>query len=484
MITFLVAIALLVIAYFTYGKFVEKTFGVDEERQTPAYANQDGVDYVPMHKQKNALIQLLNIAGTGPIFGPIMGALFGPVAFLWIVLGSIFAGGVHDYLTGMISIRNRGAHIPELAGKFLGKIAKHLVNFFALLLLLLVGTVFVTTPASLLHVLIDGKVALIVIVMLIFTYFLLSTILPIDKIIGRVYPIFGAVLLLVTIGVGVVLVLSDYSIPELNIKNMHPENTPILPILFLTITCGALSGFHATQSPLIARTTQKEKEGRYIFYGMMVAEGVIAMIWAAAAISLFDGQTLQGLINEGTASLVVNEVTMTLLGAVGGTIAVLGAVVLPITSGDTAFRAARNIIADYLNINQIKLAKRLAIAIPLFVVSYWLTTIDFNILWRYFSFANQGTAALALWIGTMYLLVKKKNYFIALIPALFITDMVIAYILYDSNLGFGLSYSTSHIGGLITTVLIAVLFFWKGKKNKMENLQVDLEVQDSKNDVA
>jgi len=484
MITFLVAIALLVIAYFTYGKFVEKTFGVDEERQTPAYANQDGVDYVPMHKQKNALIQLLNIAGTGPIFGPIMGALFGPVAFLWIVLGSIFAGGVHDYLTGMISIRNRGAHIPELAGKFLGKIAKHLVNFFALLLLLLVGTVFVTTPASLLHVLIDGKVALIVIVMLIFTYFLLSTILPIDKIIGRVYPIFGAVLLLGTIGVGVALVLSDYSIPELNIKNMHPENTPILPILFLTITCGALSGFHATQSPLIARTTQKEKEGRYIFYGMMVAEGVIAMIWAAAAISLFDGQTLQGLINEGTASLVVNEVSMTLLGAVGGTIAVLGAVILPITSGDTAFRAARNIIADYLNINQIKLAKRLAIAIPLFIVSYWLTTIDFNILWRYFSFANQGTAALALWIGTMYLLVKKKNYFIALIPALFITDMVIAYILYDSNLGFGLSYSTSHIGGLIATVLIAVLFFWKGKKNKMENLQVDFEVQDSKNHVA
>ncbi|MBU5465757.1 carbon starvation protein A [Virgibacillus sp. MSJ-26] len=484
MITFLVAIALLVIAYFTYGKFVEKTFGVDEERQTPAYANQDGVDYVPMHKQKNALIQLLNIAGTGPIFGPIMGALFGPVAFLWIVLGSIFAGGVHDYLTGMISIRNRGAHIPELAGKFLGKIAKHLVNFFALLLLLLVGTVFVTTPASLLHVLIDGKVALIVIVMVIFTYFLLSTILPIDKIIGRIYPFFGAVLLIGTIGVGIALIFSDYSIPELNIQNMHPENTPILPILFLTITCGALSGFHATQSPLIARTTQKEKEGRYIFYGMMVAEGVIAMIWAAAAISLFDGQTLQGLINEGTASLVVNEVSMTLLGAVGGTIAVLGAVVLPITSGDTAFRAARNIIADYLNINQIKLAKRLAIAIPLFVVSYWLTTIDFNILWRYFSFANQGTAALALWIGTMYLLVKKKNYFIALIPALFITDMVIAYILYDSNLGFGLSYSTSHIGGLITTVLIAVLFFWKGKKNKMENLQVDLEVQDSKNDVA
>ena len=483
MITFLIAIALLVIAYYTYGKFVEKTFGIKEERKTPAYANQDGVDYVPMHKQKNALIQLLNIAGTGPIFGPIIGALFGPVAFLWIVLGSIFAGGVHDYLTGMISIRNRGAHIPELAGKFLGKIAKHLVNFFALLLLLLVGTVFVTTPASLLHVLIDGKIALIVIILLIFVYYLLSTILPIDKIIGRVYPFLGAILLIGTLGVGLALLFSDYSIPELTLTNMHPENTPILPILFLTITCGALSGFHATQSPLISRTTKNEKEGRYIFYGMMIAEGVIAMIWAAAAMSLFDGQTLQGLINEGTASLVVNEVSMTLLGAVGGTIAVLGAVVLPITSGDTAFRAARNIIADYLNINQVKLAKRLAIAIPLFVVSYWLTTIDFNILWRYFSFANQGTAALALWIGTMYLFVKKKNYYIALIPALFITDMVITYILYDSNLGFGLSYSASHTGGIIATILIAVLFFWKGNKNKRENLQVDLDI-DSADDAA
>lgn len=476
MITFLLGVAALIIAYFTYGKYVEKIFVPDGERPTPAYANQDNVDYVPMNKQKNALIQLLNIAGTGPIFGPIMGALYGPVAFLWIVLGSIFAGAVHDYLTGMISIRNRGAHIPELAGKFLGKISRHLVNFFALLLLLLVGTVFVTTPASLLHNLIDGKIALIVIILLIFAYYFLSTILPIDKIIGRVYPFFGAVLLIGTIGVGIALVFSDFNIPELSLTNMHPGDLPIFPILFLTITCGALSGFHATQSPLISRTTQNEKQGRYIFYGMMVAEGVIAMIWAAAAMSIFDGQGLQGLIDQGTASLVVNEVSMTLLGAVGGTIAVLGAVVLPITSGDTAFRAARNIIADYLSINQAKAVKRLAIAIPMFVISYWLTTIDFNILWRYFSFANQGTAALALWIGTMYLFVKRKNYFIALIPALFITDMVLTYILYDSNLGFGLSYQVSHTGGLIMTVLIAVLFFWKGNKNRKENLVTDLEV--------
>ena len=475
MFTFLIAIVILVIAYFTYGKFVEKIFGPKEDRLTPAYANQDGVDFVPMSKNKNALIQLLNIAGTGPIFGPIMGALYGPVAFIWIVVGAIFAGAVHDYLTGMISIRNRGAHIPELAGKFLGKFSKHLVNVFALLLLLLVGTVFVTTPASLFNALLDNRVALGYIIAAIYIYYFLSTILPIDKIIGRFYPIFGAILLIGTLGVGGMLMFSDYTIPELSLTNMHPAGLPIFPILFLTITCGALSGFHATQSPIISRTTQNESQGRYIFFGMMITEAVIAMIWAAAAMSMFDGQGLQGLINEGTASLVVKEVSMTLLGAVGGTIAVLGVIVLPITSGDTAFRAARSIIADYLSINQSKLTKRLAIAIPLFAVSYLLTKIDFNILWRYFSFANQGTSALALWIATMYLLVKGKNYYISLIPALFITDMIAVYILNDAKLGFGLAYETAHIGGLIFTVIITILFFIKAKKNKKERLQVDLE---------
>src|SRR5690625_3408068 len=329
MITFFTAIIILVIAYFTYGKFVEKVFGTEVNRKTPAYANADGIDYVPMNQHKNALIQLLNIAGTGPIFGPIMGALFGPVAFLWIVFGAIFAGAVHDYLTGMISIRNKGAHIPELAGKFLGQFSRHIVNVFALLLLLLVGTVFVTTPASLLSILMNGKVALGIIIAAIFVYYFLSTILPIDKIIGRFYPYFGAILLIGTVGVGGALLLSDYEIPEMSLQNMHPDNAPIIPILFFTITCGALSGFHATQSPIISRTVEKESEGRYVFYGMMIAEAVIAMIWAAAAMSLLDGQTLNEFINTGTPSVVVNEVSKTLLGAVGGTIAVLGAIVLP-----------------------------------------------------------------------------------------------------------------------------------------------------------
>src|SRR5699024_4453789 len=341
MITFFSAIILLIIAYFTYGKIIEKIFGIDPSRRTPAYTNRDDIDYLPMGKQRNALIQLLNIAGTGPIFGPIMGALFGPIAFIWIVVGAIFAGAVHDYLTGMISIRNRGAHIPELAGRFLGTVSKHIVNVFALLLLLLVGTVFVTTPASLLQIVMNGKVALWIIIGVIFVYYFLSTILPIDKIIGRFYPVFGALLLIGTVGVGVMLVFSDYTIPEMTLQHWHPENVPFIPIIFFTITCGALSGFHATQSPIISRTVQNESQGRYVFYGMMITEAVIAMIWAAAAMSLLDGQTLSEMIASGTPSAVVNDVSKTLLGAIGGTIAVLGVIVLPITSGDTAFRAAR-----------------------------------------------------------------------------------------------------------------------------------------------
>lgn len=476
MITFFTSIIILIIGYFTYGKFVEKVFGKDETRKTPAYANQDNVDYVPMKKQNNAMIQLLNIAGTGPIFGPIMGALFGPVAFLWIVLGSIFAGGVHDYLTGMISIRNKGAHIPELAGKFLGNFSKHIVNAFALLLLLLVGTVFATTSGSLLHVLVDGKIALWVIIGAIFLYFLLSTVLPIDKIIGKLYPVFGVILIVGTVGVGITMFTSGYgsAIPELSFKNMHPEKLAIFPILFLTITCGALSGFHATQSPIISRTVKNESQGRYIFYGMMITEAVIAMIWAAASMSLFHGENLNELINAGTPSAVVNEVSVTLLGAIGGTIAVLSVIVLPITSGDTAFRAARSVIADYLKFNQGKLKNRLVVAVPLFVVSIILTQIDFDILWRYFSWANQTTAALALWIGTMYLLVKGKQYWISFIPALFITDMVLVYIL-NAQIGFRLPMNISHIGGLILTMAFTIWFFWKARQNKAINIETDLD---------
>ncbi|AIF56103.1 carbon starvation protein CstA [Bacillus anthracis] len=476
MITFLVSIVVLIIGYFTYGKFIEKIFGVNYKRKTPAYVNQDGVDYVPMDRRKNSMIQLLNIAGTGPIFGPILGALYGPIAFVWIVIGAIFAGAVHDYLTGMISIRNKGAHIPELAGKFLGNAMRHIVNVFSLLLLVLVGTVFITTPASLLDIVLQGKVSITIILSVIFVYYILSTILPIDKIIGKIYPVLGALLLISAIGIGGMMIIKGSPIPELTFENMHPDNAPIFPLLMLTITCGALSGFHATQSPIISRTLQTEKHGRYVFFGMMVAEAIIAMIWAAAAMSIFSYGELNELIKSGTPAAVVSEISKTMLGAVGGTIAVIGVIVLPITSGDTAFRAARSIIADYFNFEQTKLKNRLMIAIPLFVIAYGLTKIDFTILWRYFSRANQSTAAIALWIGTMYLFIKGKPYVVSLIPAIFMTLMTVIYIL-NAKIGFNIPLNTSYIIGAVITVILTAIFFMKAMKNKNENIEVDVQLE-------
>ncbi|MCU4902175.1 carbon starvation protein A [Bacillus cereus] len=476
MITFLVSIVVLIIGYLTYGKFIEKIFGVNYKRKTPAYVNQDGVDYVPMDRRKNSMIQLLNIAGTGPIFGPILGALYGPVAFVWIVIGAIFAGAVHDYLTGMISIRNKGAHIPELAGKFLGNAMRHIVNVFSLLLLVLVGTVFITTPASLLDIVLQGKVSITIILSVIFVYYILSTILPIDKIIGKIYPVLGALLLISAIGIGGMMIIKGSPIPELTFENMHPDNAPIFPLLMLTITCGALSGFHATQSPIISRTLQTEKHGRYVFFGMMIAEAVIAMIWAAAAMSIFSYGELNELIKSGTPAAVVSEISKTMLGAVGGTIAVIGVIVLPITSGDTAFRAARSIIADYFNFEQTKLKNRLIIAIPLFVIAYGLTKIDFTLLWRYFSWANQSTAAIALWIGTMYLFIKGKPYVVSLIPAIFMTLMTVIYIL-NAKIGFNIPLNTSYIIGAVITVILTAIFFMKAMKNINENIEVDVQLE-------
>ncbi|EHB63928.1 MULTISPECIES: carbon starvation CstA family protein [Paenibacillus] len=476
MITFIVSILLLILGYFTYGKYIEKLFGVKEERSTPAYVNQDGVDYLPMSTGKNSLIQLLNIAGVGPIFGPIMGALYGPVAFLWIVFGCIFAGAVHDYLTGMISIRNRGAHLPELAGKFLGKVMKHVVNAFAILLLILVGTVFVTSPASLLHNLMNGSISLWMITVAIFGYYILATLLPIDKIIGRFYPIFGALLLIASVGVGAMLIIQKAPIPELTFTNMHPDNLPIFPLLFLTITCGALSGFHATQTPIISRTTQREGQGRKIFYGMMIAEGIIAMVWAAAAMSLFHGSTgLNELLATGGTGLVVSEVAKVTLGAVVGTFAVLGVIVLPITSGDTAFRSARMIIADYIKLPQLSMKSRLLIAVPLFFISIALTQIDFNILWRYFSWANQATGVIALFVGAMYLYIARKNFWVALIPGAMMLYTTTVYIL-NAQIGFRLSMNASYIVGAVISAVLVIIFFKAAQKARAAKLPLDVDV--------
>lgn len=476
MFTFLGCIVLLIVGYFTYGKFVEKMFGVKEDRATPAYVNSDGIDYVPMSTSKNSLIQLLNIAGTGPVFGPIMGALYGPVAFIWIVVGCIFAGAVHDYLTGMISIRNRGAHLPELASRFLGKVMRHVVNGFAVLLLLLVGTVFVTTPAALLNVVMNGKVALWIIIAAIFIYYILATLLPIDTLIGRLYPYFGALLLISAVGVGVGMVVTGQPIPELSLKNFHPAGAAVFPLLFFTISCGALSGFHATQTPIISRTTKNEKEGRKIFYGMMIVEGIIAMIWAAAGMSMFNGYNgLQDIIAAGGPGAVVSQASTALLGAIGGTLAILGVVVLPITSGDTAFRSARMIIAEYFNFAQKKLTNRLWIALPLFAISVVLTQMDFNILWRYFSWANQSTAVIALFVGAMYLYIAKKNYIVPLIPGAFMLVMCITYIL-NAQIGFRLPMNISWIGGFVGAALLLVLFFRAAVKARANNLQIDEDV--------
>ncbi|WP_339146379.1 MULTISPECIES: carbon starvation protein A [unclassified Sutcliffiella] len=475
MYTFIAGIILLILGYFIYGKFVERVFGIKDSRKTPAYSNQDGVDYLPLGKNKNSLIQLLNIAGVGPIFGPILGALYGPVAFLWIVLGCIFAGAVHDYLTGMISIRNRGAHLPELAGKFLGKFMKHTVNAFAILLLLLVGTVFVTAPAGLIHTLADGSIALGAIILVIFIYYIFATMLPIDKVIGRLYPIFGALLLISALGVGASLIITGAPIPELSFTNMHPDNVPIFPLLFLTISCGALSGFHATQTPIISRTTQNEKQGRRIFYGMMIAEGIIAMIWAAAGMSLFNGSAgLSEILANGGPGAVVSEVSVTMLGAIGGTMAVIGVIILPITSGDTAFRSARMIIADYFNISQKKIISRMWIAIPLFVISFVLTNIDFELLWRYFSWANQSTAVIALWVGAMYLFIARKQYYIAMIPAIFMTMATTTYIL-NAPIGFRLPIQASYVGAAMFTIIIIGLFYVKAIASRKTDFQLDAE---------
>lgn len=478
MITLLGGIALLIIGYFTYGKFIEKNFSIDPSRKTPAEVLKDGYDFVPMSKGKNAIIELLNIAGTGPIFGPIMGALYGPVAYIWIIVGCIFAGAVHDYMLGMISLRNNGAHLPELASKYLGKPVKHVVNIFTMLLLMLVGTVFVTSPANLINSITPNWLGLGVIVVLIFVYYIISTILPIDKALGKVYPWFGAILIISTIAIGISLLFSGSHIPNLtihNIQNFHPGGLAIFPALFFTISCGALSGFHATQAPMVSRTSTNEKEGRFTFYGMMIAEGVIAMIWAAASMSLFDGQTLSQMIDAGTASLVVNEVSIMLLGNVFGTIAIIGVIVLPISSGLSAFRSLRTILADYLNIKQDTIKRILMVTIPLYLISFILTNMDFNILWRYFNWANQVTAVISLLVSTRYLYLKGKNYLVTLLPGAFMLYAVVVYILSEPiGLRMGLTTMTFAAAAVLSIGILWV--FWTSGKKQKEQVDPDGEL--------
>ncbi|MFC0309710.1 carbon starvation protein A [Gallibacterium trehalosifermentans] len=477
MVWFLLAVALLLAGYFIYGSIVEKVFKINPKRETPAHLLNDGVDYVPMSKKKIWLIQLLNIAGTGPIFGPILGALYGPVAMLWIVFGCIFAGAVHDYFSGMLSVRNGGASVPNLTGKYLGAPVKHFMNILALVLLVLVGVVFVTSPASLLtnitmdnlgeSLSLDSNHTLVIWTSIIFVYYIVATLVPIDKIIGRVYPIFGALLLFMSFGMFFALLFEDkalfHSVGEMSFskffENLHPTNLPLWPLIFVTIACGAVSGFHSTQSPLMARCMENEKEGRFVFYGAMIGEGIIALIWCMVGLTFYnDPAEMNAAINAGTPAKVVYDSATQMLGYFGGIIAVLGVVILPITSGDTSFRSARLIIAEFFKIDQKSLVKRLMIAIPLFIVGFIITRLDFQVLWRYFGWANQTTAMVMLWTAAAYLYRYHKFHWICTIPAMFMTMVCSTFLAY-AKIGFGLAYDTSIWVGVALTIVATVCFF-------------------------
>lgn len=467
MYTFFIALIALIVGYYTYGKFVERIFG-PTDKATPAIENNDGVDYVPMSTFKVFLVQLLNIAGLGPIFGALAGAQWGPIVYFWIVLGTIFAGAVHDYMSGMISVRHNGTSISEITGIYLGNSMKGIMRVFSVILLILVGTVFATGPANLLSQLTKDLTGWSPLMWLaiVLVYYFLATLLPIDKIIGKLYPIFGICLIIMCIGVAGGLIFKGYNLPEMNLSNLHPKNISIFPFMFITVACGAISGFHATQSPMMARCMTTEKDGRRVFYGAMVAEGIIALIWAAAGVAFYESTGgLFEAMNKLTANGVVYEICNTLLGPVGATLAMIGVIACPITSGDTAFRSARLTIADWFKIDQKNGVKRLLLTFPLLLVGAYLSTINFNIIWRYFSWSNQTLAMIALWAATSYLVLNKKNYYITLIPAIFMSAVTSSYIVMAPE-GLKLSASVAYPVGVIFSLICLVLFFKFANKNK------------------
>ena len=474
MLTFTISLFILLAGYLFYSKYLEQVMEVDSYRSTPAISISDGVDFIPMPWGRVLLIQFLNIAGLGPIFGAIAGAMWGPVAFVWIVLGTILAGAVHDYFSGMLSVKHNGLSISEIIGIYLGNITKQVMRVFTVILLVLVGVVFISGPAGILANLTPTVLDFRYWVWIIFLYYVLATFLPIDKIIGRVYPIFGFALLFMAVSLIIALVIKGYNIPELNFKNWQnfhydKERFPIFPMLFITIACGAISGFHATQSPLMARCIKNEKEGRKVFYGAMVIEGIVALIWAAISMSFFGGVTELGDVmaaQNGNAAWIVSEVSNALLGKFGALLAVLGVIAAPITSGDTAFRSARLIVGDLLKFNQRPIKNRLLITIPLFSFGFILTKINFDVVWRYFAWSNQTLAAVVLWTITVYLIRKRKPYWITLLPALFMTSVVITYIMLAPE-GLSLSKTISYGIGIVTSI-ISLMIFKISQNSKLE----------------
>ena len=466
MITLLLSFLVLLIGYLTYGKLVEKTFGPDD-RVTPANSMNDGVDYMPMKTWRAFLVQLLNIAGTGPIFGALMGACFGPVVFLWIIFGSVLGGAVHDYMVGMISERHEGKSIAELSGIYLGNGAKWGMRLFSVLLLLLTGTVFVNSPAALIARLTPMENDTMLWVVVILLYYVLATLLPIDKIIGKLYPVFGTVLIVMALGILGGTLFGGFHLPELTLQNLHPSNLPVWPFMFVTVACGAISGFHATQSPVISKCITSERDGRKIFYGAMISESVIALVWAAGGVAFY-GAT--GGLNEALSSLgqsgVVYDISTGMLGTVGGLLAIVGVIACPITSGDTAFRSARLILAEVFNLNQKPIRNRLVVTIPLLGVAAVLTQLDFNVLWRYFSWSNQTLAMISLWVATAYLLKTSRNKRMSLItalPATFMSAVSMTYILM-ANEGLRLGAGISYPAGIVFAV--ACFAFYVTKLNR------------------
>ena len=469
MISFISALVVLVLGYALYGRLAEKVFAPDD-RQTPAITDNDGVDFMPVKTHKAVLIQLLNIAGTGPIFGALMGACFGPVVFLWIVFGSILGGAVHDYMSGMISERNKGASIAELSGKYLGKPVLYVMRIFSVLLLLLTGTVFVTSPAELIAGLTPDVLSKGFWIIVILIYYLLATLMPIDKIIGRLYPVFGIVLIVMAVSIaGGMFFLPDYTIPEITLADLHPDHLPIWPFMFITVACGAISGFHATQSPMMAKCITSEKEGRKVFYGAMIIESVIALVWAAAGVAFYGGtELLNEALSANGQSSTVYEICKTMLGSAGGILAIIGVVICPITSGDTAFRSARLILAEWTGLEQKAFKGRLILTIPLLAVGAILTQLDFNVLWRYFSWSNQTLAMISLWVATSYLLKHaKKNYYslITALPATFMSAVSLTYILMADE-GFSLSANISYAAGIIFAGLFFCLYVYFAIKHR------------------
>lgn len=470
MVTFIVSLIILVLGYVLYGSFVDRIFKSDD-RKTPALVKNDGVDYVPMKTWKVFLIQLLNIAGTGPIFGALMGAVFGPVVFLWIVFGSILGGAVHDYLGGMVSERMDGASIAEITGKYLGNGMRQVMRVFSVVLLVLVGTVFVTSPAALLAKLTPDTLNTTFWIGVILIYYVLATLLPVDKVIGKLYPVFGVTLIVMAIGIIGGVFLGGYKIPEMVFANLNPNNMPVWPFMFVTVACGAISGFHATQSPMMARCMQTEKDGRKIFYGAMISEAVIALVWAAAGVAFYE--TTGGLSAALTAqgqSGAVYEISRGLLGPIGGVLAIVGVVACPITSGDTAFRSARLTLAEWFHIDQKAMSKRLWITIPLLGVGTILTMLDFDILWRYFSWSNQTLAMIALWACAVYLCknADKRIYsLVAALPATFMSAVSATYILMAKE-GFRLGANIGYPVGIVFALACLTLFLFKAYKGAGE----------------